>query len=81
VTDWPFWVQVSDREVEGEWAWPSGDKLSYDPWAEGEPNDHDDGEDCAALNWHEVGAWNDLGCGQSVGFICEFPAIDSVPSP
>ena len=67
----PYWVVVNDKEVEGEWVWPRGDALSYEPWAPGEPNDYGDGEDCAAFNWNGRERWNDVVCGNAHGFVCE----------
>jgi hypothetical protein len=66
-----FWVAVTDTEVEGEWRWPDGTLLSYEPWHEGEPNDSGGQEDCAALNWRGAVKWNDIDCEARFGFVCE----------
>ena len=71
LTDRPFWLTVTDAEEEGEWLWPDGLKLTFQPWADGEPNDWGGGEDCAALNWHGSGGWNDVGCDAELGLVCE----------
>jgi hypothetical protein len=60
----------SDREVEGEWYWDSGEEFTYLAWLAGEPNDGGGaGEDCATLMWS--GAWNDAPCEAALYFICE----------
>jgi glucan biosynthesis protein C len=77
----PFWVAVTDTDVEGEWRWPDGRLVSHEPWHEGEPNNWGGLEDCAALNWGGVVKWNDLPCDARLGFICEHPnAKTHVPS-
>jgi hypothetical protein len=72
---------VTDTEVEGEWRWPDGTLLSYEPWHEGEPNDWDGQEDCAALNWHGAVRWNDIICDNRFGFVCEHSTVPARESP
>jgi len=80
LTPLPFWVLATDEEVEGEWTWPDGQALTYEPWHENEPNDYGGEEDCATTNWFGKVRWNDIGCGGRFGFICEFPE-PSAPEP
>ena len=77
----PFWVLVTDRETEGEWQWPNGETLDYEPWHESEPNDWGGQEDCAALNWAGHPRWNDIPCDDRFGFICETGAPPSAIQP
>ncbi len=79
LTAFAFWVAATDIDVEGEWRWPDGTPLAYDPWHGGEPNDWGGQEDCAALNWHGEVRWNDIGCGERFGFVCERSAAPSGP--
>ena len=81
LTTAPFWVGITDTEVEGEWRWPDGTPLTYEPWHEGEPNDWGGKEDCAALNWHGSVKWNDIGCDSRFGFICERSIETDKPAP
>ncbi|XP_068128329.1 hepatic lectin-like isoform X2 [Hyperolius riggenbachi] len=57
-----FWIGLHDLDVEGQWKWVDGTDYenSLKFWDEGEPNDHDEGEDCAHL-WTN-GLWNDVPC-------------------
>ena len=72
--DAAFYLGISDRDEEGVWRWIDGSLLSYEPWADGEPNDAGGGEDCVHSNWsHGTGAWNDIRCGAAQPFLCEFP--------
>ena len=42
-------------------------------WAPGEPNDHDNGEDCGALrsSADDYAYWNDFNCATEIKTICE----------
>jgi hypothetical protein len=63
-----YLIGYTDRAEEGVWRWVSGESSGFEFWASGEPNDANEGEDIAVMNWqHEVqsepepaGAWNDL---------------------
>jgi hypothetical protein len=72
-TDGAFWIGVSDRQEEGVWRWNDGVEVAYDPWAPGEPNDYNQGEDCGHANWGQLGRWNDANCGSRGPYVCEFP--------
>jgi hypothetical protein len=69
----PFWMNIHDMEQEGQWVWGDGQALTYDAWAEGQPDDYNEAEDCAHGNWRSTGQWNDVGCGNRYPFVCEFP--------
>ena len=64
-----YLIGYTDRAEEGFWRWVSGEPSGYEFWASDEPNDANEGEDIAVMNWqHAVqpepqppGAWNDLG--------------------
>ena len=67
---WGVWIGLTDSEREGFFRWVDETALVYAPWAEGEPNDAGDGEDCA----HTFpDGWNDLPCGMEIPFACEAP--------
>ena len=65
-TDEPYWIGLTDEQVESTWRWVTGEPLEYTNWAEGEPNEgHAGGEDYAYMNGERAtpgsGAWSDLG--------------------
>ncbi|WP_305848796.1 MULTISPECIES: lectin-like protein, partial [unclassified Ruegeria] len=65
------------REPSGGWVWDSGESYTLNRWTRSEPNNHDGGEDVAAL-WIKNGGggrtvgWNDTK-GISRSFIIEIP--------
>lgn len=87
-----LWVGGSDAEEEGAWRWVVGpeagsticlvtdgfrDDQAYTAWAEGEPNDYEEGEDYLLWNYRgEAGRWNDSGPphadDEAQGFLVEF---------
>jgi len=54
----PIWLGFTDRAVEMEWEWVTGELDDYKNWASGEPN-NTDGEDWALMNWRGNFSWND----------------------
>ena len=67
---WGFWIGLTDIDREDDFRWVDGTPLAFAPWALGEPNDHDAGEDCAQSF---PGGFNDLPCGIAIPFVCEAP--------
>ena len=66
------WFGLFEPDSEGTWIWADGRALSWTAWAEGEPNDSGDGEDCASLRTD--GLWNDVACDRGMAYLCEAPA-------
>ena len=67
-----WWIGLNDIAQEANFAWISGEKLSYVHWESGEPNNTDGNEDCAELNRFGVdGGWNDEPCDNAQPFVCE----------
>ncbi len=53
------WVGYSDRAIEGTFIWETGEKITYENWLGGEPNDFEAGEDFTVINFGGPGLWND----------------------
>ncbi|XP_010867500.4 CD209 antigen-like protein D isoform X2 [Esox lucius] len=68
------WIGLSDIETEGTWRWVDGTNLTTAYWGGGEPNNLDEGEDCAVI-YHDftdpVKKWNDTPCTRKLNWICE----------
>ena len=74
-----IWLGLTDAVAEGTWMWVDGVEASWGAWADGEPNDAGDGEDCASLR--ADGQWNDLSCDREVPYVCESVAPRSATDP
>ncbi|KAK3525362.1 hypothetical protein QTP86_031094, partial [Hemibagrus guttatus] len=69
------WIGLSDSAEEGKWMWVDGTTMTTGFWWQGEPNDYDGIEDCAATGSKfaeaEVTTWADYPCGTKLHAICE----------
>jgi len=50
----PFWLGFNDLAMEGNWEWVSGELAAYANWESGQPDDYNDNEDAAVMNWSGV---------------------------
>ncbi|GDX83361.1 hypothetical protein LBMAG42_51720 [Deltaproteobacteria bacterium] len=67
------WLGSCDDDVEGTWAWVTGEPWSYAPWAPREPNGGE-GESCLE-DYGVTDGWNDIPCDSNTfgqGYVCEF---------
>ena len=66
----PYWVGLRQHCRGCEYEWSNFSPVDYVNWANGEPNNSGDGEDCGSLlAWD--GTWNDDGCTRGFQFVCE----------
>lgn len=64
---------LTDGAHEGEWAWCTGEEVSYQNWGSGEANDQDENEDWAMFYYKfSDGTWNDGVFAENSAFICEW---------
>jgi len=62
VSEWDgIWLHADDQDEEGNFVWDDGEKITFNMWKTGEPNDHGSGEDCNTMR--KDGYWNDIPCG------------------
>jgi hypothetical protein len=66
-----YWVGFNDTATEGEWAWVSGEPVTFTNWQAGEPNDAPSGEDAAVLWSIPATGWNDFRVDLSLPFVVE----------
>ncbi|XP_078342787.1 alpha-N-acetylgalactosamine-specific lectin-like isoform X2 [Oculina patagonica] len=73
------WIGLTDKEEEGSFQWADGTSPSYTNWADEQPNDEDDEQDCTEIAngvfWPggepQIGVWNDFQCHNALMYICE----------
>ncbi|KAK0140766.1 Macrophage mannose receptor 1 [Merluccius polli] len=70
------WIGLSHNPTQGDYTWTDGSPLSHTNWGPGEPNDHDDRENCVEMVSSTNGTmsfWNDLNCDAHQDWICMIP--------
>ncbi|XP_068924505.1 mannose-binding protein C-like [Petaurus breviceps papuanus] len=68
----PAFLGITDKVKEGQFAYMTGERVTFTKWKRNEPNNHGSGEDCVLLD-HD-GSWNDIACTTSLLVVCELPA-------
>jgi hypothetical protein len=72
--DTPYWIGLDDIATEMDWVWLDGSAFSFSDWLPGEPNDSS-GQDCGVVMVDSASGpgWNDRGCSNTLGYLCETP--------
>jgi hypothetical protein len=69
------WIGLNDEKLEGDWRWVSGEKITFQNWASGEPNNHSyavlGGSEHFVHTWKD-GKWNDYSGDARIPFIVEY---------
>ncbi|XP_070569362.1 CD209 antigen-like protein A [Ptychodera flava] len=66
-----IWIGLSDAAEEGNWVWVDNSAASYINFSDGEPSDVSESENCVHIWANKDGQWNDSGCQNLRGFVCE----------
>ncbi len=75
-----YWIGLTDREVEGEFKWVTGEAVAYTNWEPGNPNDSGASGSSADYVSTDGPLWNDADSTQIYRSIIEFdlsPTTDS----
>ncbi|KAF7653995.1 hypothetical protein LDENG_00075190, partial [Lucifuga dentata] len=83
------WIGLKHNPTEGGYSWSDGTPLSHTNWGPGEPNNHEDREDCVEMVSNKNGThswWNDLNCDAHQDWICmiakgKTPILPPMPPP
>ncbi|KAG7325903.1 hypothetical protein KOW79_010828 [Hemibagrus wyckioides] len=72
------WIGLSDSAEEGKWMWVDNTNMTTGFWWQGEPNNYEQKEDCAAtgskFTQDKITAWADYPCEMELRAICEMKA-------
>ncbi|VDI53675.1 Hypothetical predicted protein [Mytilus galloprovincialis] len=68
------WIGAHDRDTEMDWRWVTGEKITWNYWASGQPNcDLFCVEDCGNLRRDDGGRWHDKLCNTiEYSYICQY---------
>jgi hypothetical protein len=67
------WAGATDKDIEGDWKWITGESFEYTNWRKGEPNDENGIEDYLELKLGFGFKWNDVpNAVKKNWFICEW---------
>ncbi|KAJ7986772.1 hypothetical protein DPEC_G00331850 [Dallia pectoralis] len=83
------WIGLKHNPIEGGYHWSDGTPVSHTNWGNGEPNNHEDREDCVEMVTNSAGTsswWNDINCDSHENWICMIvkgkpPILPPVPPP
>ena len=74
----PFWIGLTDKQIEGTFEWINGESANYRNWASGEPTDFGNGEDYAGMNFRGLNQWNDFAGQESFRGIIEISELTNL---
>jgi hypothetical protein len=68
-----IWAGATDKDVEGDWRWVTGEPFEYQNWRKGEPNNEKGIEDYLELRLVFGFKWNDVpNAAKKNWFVCEW---------
>nr|XP_006642461.1 PREDICTED: C-type lectin domain family 4 member M-like isoform X1 [Lepisosteus oculatus] len=76
-----YWIGVTDAKREGTWLWVDDTQLTGGYWMDGQPDNFNLSEDCAATftTVNALKSWNDVECQNSLRWICEANTLPLSP--
>ncbi|KAL3837088.1 hypothetical protein ACJMK2_022470 [Sinanodonta woodiana] len=69
-----LWIGANQLHSEKQHTWANGQQLTFNNWAQGEPNNKQYVENCAEISTSDF-TWNDEMCSTQRGYICEYPML------
>ncbi|XP_072922853.1 alpha-N-acetylgalactosamine-specific lectin-like [Hemitrygon akajei] len=67
------WIGLNDIWKEGNFTWSDGTSYTYRNWANYEPSNHQENEDCVQIHFFSgTEKWNDYNCDETHGFVCSY---------
>ncbi|ELT93508.1 hypothetical protein CAPTEDRAFT_76348, partial [Capitella teleta] len=63
-----LWIGLNRRQEHSLFEWTSGKDVQYTNWAPGEPNSHNETEDCVITSTDFK--WHDYSCSYTMASIC-----------
>ena len=67
-----FWLGLNDRNREGNYSWTDNSTINYLGWAQGQPNNWRNGQDCVEMRMDLGYLWNDASCARTMPYVCGF---------
>ncbi|XP_029935851.1 macrophage mannose receptor 1 [Myripristis murdjan] len=76
------WIGLSAQDSNAGFVWTDGTAFSYENWGFGEPNNYNDNELCAEIQFYYGRHWNDRHCESYNDWICEIrKGVTPKPEP
>jgi hypothetical protein len=78
LTNQRVWLGATDENLEGEWVWVDGKKMTFTAWSPGNPSNSNAKEHYLSTTdtrlWNDTGKeWEHYKQDPVVGYICEWP--------
>jgi len=73
-----MYIGANDEGEEGRWRWTDGRDVTFESFAEDEPNNSDGRQHAAVIGFREPTAWDDVDPALALGYICQW---DSAAPP